>query len=51
MRADELIKSPKEAINVFDFEAGRRKNAPEHCGYMASGMTTRVTMRANREGS
>src|SRR5262249_38643868 len=33
----ELIKSPKEAINVFDFEAvARQKVPPAHFGYMAS---------------
>ena len=39
MRADELIKSPKEAINVFDFEPVARKTVPPaHFGYMASGI-------------
>src|ERR1700724_1409041 len=51
MRADELIKSPKEAINVFDFEPVCRKNVPPaHFGYMASGSDDEVTLRANREG-
>src|SRR5207244_12093827 len=51
MRADELIKSPKEAINVFDFELVCRKNVPPaHFGYMASGIDDEVTLRANREG-
>src|SRR5260370_13272914 len=51
MRADELIKSPKEAINVFDFEPVCRKNVPPaHFGYMASGIDDEVTLRANREG-
>src|SRR2546425_2848919 len=51
MRADELIKSPKEAINVFDFEPVCRQNVPPaHFGYMASGIDDEATLRANREG-
>jgi 4-hydroxymandelate oxidase len=51
MRADELIKSPKDAINVFDFEPVCHKNVPPaHFGYMASGIDDEVTLRANREG-
>src|SRR5204863_2390331 len=51
MRTDELIASPKEAINVFDFEPVCRKNVPPaHFGYMASGIDDEVTLRANREG-
>src|SRR6202043_474899 len=51
MRPDELIKSPKEAINVFDFEPVCRNNVPPaHFGYMASGIDDEVTLRANREG-
>src|SRR5262245_47700544 len=51
MRAEELIKSPKEAINVFDFEPVCRQNVPPaHFGYMASGIDDEVTLRANREG-
>ena len=46
----ELIASPKEAINVFDFEPVARKNIPPaHFGYMASGIDDEVTLRANRE--
>jgi 4-hydroxymandelate oxidase len=46
----ELIKSPKEAINVFDFEPVARQNVPPaHFGYMASGIDDEVTLRANRE--
>src|SRR6202043_3601537 len=51
MRADELITSPKEAINVLDFEPVCRNNVPPaHFGYMASGIDDEVTLRANREG-
>jgi 4-hydroxymandelate oxidase len=47
----DLIASPKEAINVFDFEPVARKNVPPaHFGYMASGIDDEVTLRANREG-
>jgi 4-hydroxymandelate oxidase len=47
----DLIASPKDAINVFDFEPVCRKNVPPaHFGYMASGIDDEVTLRANREG-
>src|SRR4051794_29028898 len=50
MRTTELIKTPKEAINVFDFEPVCRANVPPaHFGYMASGIDDEVTLRANRE--
>jgi isopentenyl diphosphate isomerase/L-lactate dehydrogenase-like FMN-dependent dehydrogenase len=46
----ELIKSPQDAINVFDFEPVAYKNVPPaHFGYMASGLDDEVTLRANRE--
>src|SRR2546421_581052 len=45
-----LIKDPKQAINVFDFEPVMRQNVPPaHFGYMASGIDDEVTLRANRE--
>src|SRR3954464_7938772 len=51
LEPDKLIKSPKEAINVFDFEPVARQNVPPaHFGYMASGIDDEVTLRANREG-
>jgi isopentenyl diphosphate isomerase/L-lactate dehydrogenase-like FMN-dependent dehydrogenase len=51
MNTDTLIKTPKEAINVFDFEPVMRANVPPaHFGYMASGIDDEVTLRANREG-
>src|SRR6202521_2588116 len=47
----DLIASPKDAINVFDFEPVARKNVPPaHFGYMASGIDDEVPLRANREG-
>ena len=49
--ANNLIKNPKDAINVFDFEPVMRQNIPPaHFGYMASGIDDEVTLRANREG-
>src|SRR5438874_7008428 len=50
LRTEDLIKSPKDAINVFDFEPVSRANVPPaHFGYMASGVDDEVTLRANRE--
>src|SRR6201996_1734686 len=47
----DLIKSPKEALNVFASEPVARKNVPPaHFGYMASGLDDELTLRANREG-
>ena len=47
----DLIASPEDAINVFDFEPVMRKNVPPaHFGYMASGIDDEMTLRANREG-
>ena len=49
--AGSLIKDPKEALNVFDFEPVMRRNVPPaHFGFMASGVGDEVTLRANREG-
>jgi 4-hydroxymandelate oxidase len=49
--AQYLIKDPKDAINVFDFEPVMRQVVPPaHFGYMASGIDDEVTLRANREG-
>src|SRR5205823_11255137 len=48
---DKLISSPREAINVFDFEPVMQKNVPPaHFGYMASGIDDEVPLRAYREG-
>jgi isopentenyl diphosphate isomerase/L-lactate dehydrogenase-like FMN-dependent dehydrogenase len=47
---NKLIKTPKEAINVFDLEPVCRQNVPPaHFGYMASGIDDEVTLRRNRE--
>ena len=46
----DLIASPKDAINVFDFEPVAFKNVPPaHFAYMASGIDDEVTLRANRQ--
>jgi len=48
---DSLIGTPREALDVFDFEAVARKNLmPAHFGYLASGVDDELTVRANREG-
>jgi 4-hydroxymandelate oxidase len=48
---EHLISSPKEALDVFDFEPVMHKNVPPaHFGYMVSGVDDDVTLRANREG-
>ena len=48
---DKLIASPREAINVFDFEpVMHEKVPPAHFGYMATGIDDEVTLRANRAG-
>ena len=48
---DRLIASPRDALDVFDFELVAHKNlSPSHFGYLASGVDDEVTLRANREG-
>ncbi|HTE80975.1 MAG TPA: alpha-hydroxy acid oxidase, partial [Reyranella sp.] len=48
---EKLIGSPREALDVFDFEAVAHKNLPPaHFGYLASGVDDDLTLRANREG-
>jgi isopentenyl diphosphate isomerase/L-lactate dehydrogenase-like FMN-dependent dehydrogenase len=48
--AQEAIASPKDAVNVFDFEpVAYKKVPPAHFGYMASGIDDEVTLRANRQ--
>src|SRR5262249_18149162 len=47
---DDVIQSPKEAINVMDFEeAAHRKVPAAHWAYMATGVDDDATLRANRE--
>jgi isopentenyl diphosphate isomerase/L-lactate dehydrogenase-like FMN-dependent dehydrogenase len=46
----DMIKAPKDALNVFDFEPVCRQNVPPaHFGYMAAGIDDEQTLRANRE--
>jgi len=48
---EDVMASPADAINVFDFEkAARQKLPPAHFGYIATGVDGDVTLRANREG-
>jgi isopentenyl diphosphate isomerase/L-lactate dehydrogenase-like FMN-dependent dehydrogenase len=47
----EPIASPNLALNVFDFEvAAQRTLPPAHYAYLATGVDSDVTLRANREG-
>ncbi len=47
----DVISSPEEAINVFDFEpVAEVKLPPAHYGYLATGVEDDRTLRANREG-
>ena len=49
--AADVIATPADALNVFDFEeAAHRKVLPGHWAYMASGVDDDATLRANREG-
>jgi 4-hydroxymandelate oxidase len=48
---DDVISTPAEAINVLEFEAAARKALPPaHFGYMATGVDSDATLKANREG-
>jgi isopentenyl diphosphate isomerase/L-lactate dehydrogenase-like FMN-dependent dehydrogenase len=47
----DMIASPAEALNVFDFEeAAHRKVAQGHWAFMSSGVDDDATIAANREG-
>lgn len=47
---DEILASPKDALDVMDFEAAARKALPPaHWGYMASGVDDNLTRDANHE--
>jgi 4-hydroxymandelate oxidase len=47
----DVISAPKDAINVFDFEAVARANLPPaHFGYIATGTDDDGTIAANRAG-
>jgi len=48
---DGVVEKPGDALSVLDFEeAAHRKVLPGHWAYMASGVDSDVTLRANREG-
>lgn len=47
----QLVESPEQAINVWDFErVAHANNLPEHWGYLHMGVDDFETRRANREG-
>ncbi|MGB6941439.1 MAG: alpha-hydroxy acid oxidase [Bryobacteraceae bacterium] len=47
---DEILASPKDALDVMDFEAAARKALPPaHWGYMASGVDDNLTRDINHE--
>src|SRR5947209_16206600 len=47
----EVIANPADALSVLDFEeAAHRKVLPGHWAYMASGVDSDATLRANRDG-
>jgi 4-hydroxymandelate oxidase len=47
----ELIASPGDALDVFDFEpVAKKKVPPAHWGYLSTGTDDDATIRANREG-
>ena len=49
LQLNDVIQTPAEAINVFDFEALAYKKVPRaHFGYLASGIDDEITLRANR---
>jgi 4-hydroxymandelate oxidase len=48
---EDVISSPKDAINVFEFEpVARQKLPPAHFGYLTTGVDDDATLRANRDG-
>jgi 4-hydroxymandelate oxidase len=45
-----IITSPKDALNIMDFEeAGRKMVPPAHWGYMATGVEDDATLKLNHE--
>ena len=47
----ERLTDPSEVINVFEMEAlAREKMPPAHFGYLATGVDSDETLRANRDG-
>ena len=51
IQESDLIGNPADAINVFDLErVARDVLPPAHWGYLATGVDSDATLRANREG-
>ncbi len=51
VRSAALIKTPKDALSVFDFEGVARQKIPlAHWGYLATGTDGDETIQANRDG-
>ncbi len=49
--AQDIIASPKDALDVFDFEAAAKARIPvAHWGYLTTGTDDDRTIHANREG-
>jgi 4-hydroxymandelate oxidase len=47
----DVITSPSQALNVFDFEpAAKKALPPAHYGYLATGVDDDATLKANRDG-
>src|SRR5580658_70161 len=47
----DAITSPKDALNVLDFEEVARRTVPiAHFAYLSTGVDDDATIRANREG-
>lgn len=47
----EIIDQPNQALDVFDFEpAAKKALPPAHFGYLASGVDSDATLKANRDG-
>ena len=45
-----ILKSPADALNVLDFEAAARQAIPPaHFGYLATGVDSDLTVKANRD--
>ncbi|MET0314950.1 MAG: alpha-hydroxy acid oxidase [Hansschlegelia sp.] len=49
-KVGDVISSPDQALNVFDFEpAARKALPPAHYGYLASGVDADATLKANQD--
>src|SRR5687768_12770657 len=51
LQTEPMLRSPKDALNVMEFEAIARKTLPPaHFAYLMTGVDDDATIRANREG-